>query len=1045
VAAVDAAGNLEPALAWEYTQDGEPPQTLVSFESGAYRPPLTVALACSDAASGCARTHYTLDGSAPGPASPRYEAPITVLTTATLRFASVDAVGNAEAPGEAVYVIDDVAPTATATPPGGSYGDSLTVSLSCDDGAGSGCAGIRYTLDPSLGEAFWPLYEEPIAVGQSGTLRFAAIDAAGNVAAASETYTIDTIAPRLVSSAPQAGAGAVEPDAVPDLTFDEALVVEGLAATVNGVAASVALDLAGRTVTVTPAGPLALDSAVTVALSGVRDAFGNAPAQPVELSFRTRGDVLPLSADGSATLTFHDLAYDATGNAVAVFEANTGKVRKTMATRFDAASGSWGPEVELHRETVALHSVARPVAVASNGSGFLVAWSTAAPTAKARFIDGTGVVGPELALFGTAHLQGVASNGSGYVVAVMTPTGMAARAWDGSLWSLEEHVAPQGYGFRLLGNGAGYFGGFRTTDAGVGYIWTVSSADGVTWSSGVVFSASPAPSLPAVAAGANGVRAVAFTTSGAVGGVFASFGAGGALPAPVMIANGNEPVNASVAISTGSVAVAWQALVEGGVATSARIHASGAWGAEETLASGAGTPGGTRLASDGAGYLALASSGATGQVVRAYQAGSWGSALAPVPAGAQAGAPLLLAGEPGGYVLVFARDDGASHRLSTRAHTGAATDEALGATVDVPAAQQGSARELRLAADGYGGSAAVWTQEHRGGPAVFAAVGRNGAFDPPFLVALGADSPAVASNGAGFVAVYRRGAACESVRLDGEAAPAPVRLDDGSGTCSMPAIASDGASYVAGWRARVGWMYRIEAAVGDGETWGPGVTLHSDGYFDTELDVAAHAGTFAAAYDLGGSVLFSSSDDAGATFGAPREVDPFGPDDGPRLAAGPAGFGLLWTNYTNVYGIVAAAGVFPWAPTMVAQIPEHCGSPAIAAGTVGFLSAFDCASPYVAEWANGWKPALRLSTVAAGGIRLASSPRGYAIVYGERSADANLRGGTRVDGAWELATLRPKVEADPALAWDGEAHVVGWREADMLDAGVDRVLVRRGL
>lgn len=177
----------------------------------------------------------------------------------------------------------------------------------------------------------------------------------------------------------------------------------------------------------------------------------------------------------------------------------------------------------------------------------------------------------------------------------------------------------------------------------------------------------------------------------------------------------------------------------------------------------------------------------------------------------------------------------------------------------------------------------------------------------------------------------------------------------------------------------------------------------------------------------------------------PQVIDEFDADEGPRLAAGPAGLALFWTDYTNVYGSVSTAGLFPSRPTTVFQIGAHCGAPAIVAGPSGFLAAFDCWAPYVAEWANGWKPAISLSSIPAGGIRLAANPRGYAILYGERSAAANLRGGTRVDGVWQLATLRPGVEMDPALAWDGETHVVGWREADALDAAIDRVLVRRGL
>jgi hypothetical protein len=46
---------------------------------------------------------------------------------------------------------------------------------------------------------------------------------------------------------------------------------------------------------------------------------------------------------------------------------------------------------------------------------------------------------------------------------------------------------------------------------------------------------------------------------------------------------------------------------------------------------------------------------------------------------------------------------------------------------------------------------------------------------------------------------------------------------------------------------------------------------------------------------------------------------------------------------------------------------------------------------------------------------------------------------------WRLETVRPRIETGPALVWDGEAHVVAWREVGAIDAGADAVLVRRGL
>jgi hypothetical protein len=53
-------------------------------------------------------THYTLDGSEPGPSSAVYATPIVVDRSRTLRFYSIDPAGNAETSREARYRIDVV-------------------------------------------------------------------------------------------------------------------------------------------------------------------------------------------------------------------------------------------------------------------------------------------------------------------------------------------------------------------------------------------------------------------------------------------------------------------------------------------------------------------------------------------------------------------------------------------------------------------------------------------------------------------------------------------------------------------------------------------------------------------------------------------------------------------------------------------------------------------------------------------------------------------------------------------------------------------------
>lgn len=106
-----------------------PPTTTASPPGGRYNTAQSVSLACTDGAggTGCAGTRYTVDGSAPTAASPLYAGPISIATDTVLRFFSVDAQGNAEAPHQEVYVIDTVPPTLTGSdPPDGATGVALT-------------------------------------------------------------------------------------------------------------------------------------------------------------------------------------------------------------------------------------------------------------------------------------------------------------------------------------------------------------------------------------------------------------------------------------------------------------------------------------------------------------------------------------------------------------------------------------------------------------------------------------------------------------------------------------------------------------------------------------------------------------------------------------------------------------------------------------------------------------------------------------------------------------------------------------------------------
>ncbi|MFP2932561.1 chitobiase/beta-hexosaminidase C-terminal domain-containing protein, partial [Pyxidicoccus sp. 3LG] len=185
---------------------------------------------CDDGeGSGCASIHYTTDGSIPSAASTAYTAPLTLTATTRVRFLAVDLAGNASDVVSELYTLDATAPVATATPPGGTYGTAQQVTLSCSDGEGSGCAAIHYTLDGSAPTLGSPVYQSPLQVSATTTLRFFAVDAGGNAGEVqTQTYVIDTSAP-LTTASPAGGTFGVDTHVT--LTCDDGQAGTGCAVT----------------------------------------------------------------------------------------------------------------------------------------------------------------------------------------------------------------------------------------------------------------------------------------------------------------------------------------------------------------------------------------------------------------------------------------------------------------------------------------------------------------------------------------------------------------------------------------------------------------------------------------------------------------------------------------------------------------------------------------------------------------------------------------------------------------------------------------------
>src|SRR3972149_567615 len=80
---------------------------------------------------------------------------------------------------------DVTPPTTIASPPGGAYNTTQSITLTCNDGqGGSGCDKIYYTPDGTAPTTASPVYSSPINILATTTLKFFAGDFGGRSEAA---------------------------------------------------------------------------------------------------------------------------------------------------------------------------------------------------------------------------------------------------------------------------------------------------------------------------------------------------------------------------------------------------------------------------------------------------------------------------------------------------------------------------------------------------------------------------------------------------------------------------------------------------------------------------------------------------------------------------------------------------------------------------------------------------------------------------------------------------------------------------------------------
>jgi len=194
----------------------------------------------------------------------------------------VDLAGN-EAIASIAFTIDTAAPVVTiVSPDSGTVTNNKTVSWSATD-EGSGIVGFKYRvaggtwslMTSSLDHVFSDL------VDGEHTVEIMAIDRVGNGDTVSVTFTVDTIAPTVISRTPTGNDASVV--AVITVEFSEAMNHESVSIVIDGVSGTIAWN--GNTATFKPSSRLVGNLEYTVTVNG-KDLAGN-DLNETTWSFRT--------------------------------------------------------------------------------------------------------------------------------------------------------------------------------------------------------------------------------------------------------------------------------------------------------------------------------------------------------------------------------------------------------------------------------------------------------------------------------------------------------------------------------------------------------------------------------------------------------------------------------------------------------------------------------------------------------------------------------------------------------------------------------------
>jgi hypothetical protein len=283
----------------------------------------------------------------------------------------------------------------------------------------------------------------------------------------STTVTPDTTAPTVSSKTPAASATAVARNSAITATFDEDMFATTVDATSFTLAKSgavdgtVTFDAVSNVATFTPSSELAILATYTATLgTAITDLSGNSLAADYNWSFTTAdgawGAAEQIEIENLGSARNPQVAFDSSGNAISVWFQSDGARNNIWANRFDGSS--WGAAKLIETENA---GDARNSQVAFDSSGNAIAvWQQNDGTLNNiyanRFV-GTSWGDAELIETenaGDARIPHVAFDSSGNAIAVWqqsdgTHDSIWANRFDGSSWGDAELIEIENAGDAL--------------------------------------------------------------------------------------------------------------------------------------------------------------------------------------------------------------------------------------------------------------------------------------------------------------------------------------------------------------------------------------------------------------------------------------------------------------------------------------------------------------------------------------------------------------------------------------------------------------------